>query len=92
ENFNRFEVQTRDGRTLISRAITVQGPPAVVDSLVAGRTPLAGRVVLTGDLVAQSGQLVELKPVFDLPPNVRLAAPVQPVELRLVPRTASAGP
>lgn len=88
ENFNRFEVRTRDGRTLISRAITVQGPPAVVDSLVAGRTPVTGRVVLTGDLVAQGGQFIELQPVFDLPPDVHLAAPVQPVELSLIPRSS----
>lgn len=92
ETFNRFRVETRDGRTLISRAITVQGAPAVVDALVAGRTAVTGRIVVTGDTAAQAGQFIELQPVFDLPPEVRLGSPVAPVELRLAPLRDEAGP
>jgi hypothetical protein len=92
ENFNRLRAETRDGRTLISRAITVQGPPALVDALVAGRTTVTGRIVVTADVAAQAGQFVELQPVFDLPPEVRLASPVAPVELRLTPLQSEASP
>ncbi len=92
ENFNRLEIETRDGRTLVAVAITVQGPPASVDGLVDGRTQVYGRVVLTEALVAQAGDFVELQPMFDLPPDVRLAAPVPPVEVRLRARGPQMGP
>ncbi len=92
ENLNRFEIEARDEPTPITRAITVQGPPADVDSLVDGRTTVTGRIVLTGDLAALGGRVVELHPVFDLPAGVRLAAPVPPIELSLRPRNSQAGP
>jgi hypothetical protein len=91
ENLNRFEVQPREPEP-ITRAITVQGPPAVVDALVDGRRAVSGRVVLTGDLAARAGELVEVSPVFNLPPEVRLAGPVPPIELTLQPRPSLGGP
>lgn len=83
ETFNGYRLQTRDGSTLITRAITVRGPVAVVERLVEGSTRVTGVVVLTGDLVAQTGQF-DLEPVFDLPPGVELVEPVEPVKFELV--------
>jgi hypothetical protein len=82
---NQFRIETRDGSTLVTRAITVRGPPEAVDRLVAGETRVTGLIRLTGDLAALPGEYHELEPVFHLPPGVRLAAPVAPVQFRLVP-------
>jgi hypothetical protein len=90
DTFNRFRVQTRDGTMLITRAITVRGPVAAVDRLVANGT--RGLVVLTGDLVAQPGRVIELEPVFDLPREVRLEGPVEPVPFELVPIPEASAP
>ena len=59
---------------------------------MAGRAAVTGRIVVTADMAAQGGQFVELQPVFDLPPEVRLASPVAPVELRLTPLQGEANP
>ncbi len=83
--FNRYRVETRDGTTLITRAITVSGPPAVVDRLVSKDIRVTGLVYVSGDLAAQADEFRELTPTFDLPPGVKLAADVPPVVLRLVP-------
>jgi hypothetical protein len=89
--FNRYEVETREGTTLITRAITVRGPPAVVDRLVSKDLRVTGLVYLTADLVAQADEFRELSPTFDLPPAVRLVGPVPPVVLRLVPIEGAGG-
>ena len=83
--FNRFQIETRDGSTLITRAITVSGPAETVDRLTGGTARVSGVIVLTADLAAIPGEFHELAPVFDLPSRVRLTAPVAPVEFRLVP-------
>ena len=88
--FSQFRIETRDGSTLITRAIAVRGPPEAVDRLVSGGTRVVGLIVVTGELAAQPGEYHELEPVFDLPPEVQLAAPVAPVEFRLV-RLAGTG-
>ena len=82
--FNRYQVETRDGTTLITRAITVRGPPAVVDRLVNKDIRVTGLIYLTGDLAAQADEFRELVPTFDLPAGVKLAGPVPPVVFRLV--------
>jgi len=83
--FSRFRIVTRDGSTLVTRAITVRGPPDVVDRLVSGGTRVTGLLSVSGDLAAVPAEYHELTPVFDLPPEVKLVAPVEPVEFRLVP-------
>ena len=85
DTFNKFRLQSRDGTTLITRAITVQGPPAVLDRLVAGSTRVTGLIVLTSDLASEVGDAIELEPQFDLPPEVRLVERVAPVEFELLP-------
>jgi len=82
--FSRFRIETRDGTTLVTRAITVRGAPAAVDRLLAGGR-IIGRIVLTGDLVAHAGEDLEMEPIFELPPDVELDSPAAPVEFRLVP-------
>jgi len=83
--FNRYRIRTRDGTTLITRAIAVRGPVVAVDRLVSGGTRVTGAVVLTGDIAAQAGRWVELEPVFDLPAEVRVLGPVPAVEFALDP-------
>ncbi|HUU83218.1 MAG TPA: hypothetical protein VM243_06910 [Phycisphaerae bacterium] len=90
--FNQYRVETRDGTTLITRAVPVRGPPAVVDRLVNKDIRLTGLIYLTRDLAARADEFRELVPTFDLPPGVRLAGPVSPVVLRLVPREEPGGP
>ena len=92
EVFSRFRVETRDGSTLITRAITVRGPPEAVDRLVAGGTRATGLIFLTGELAALPEEYHELEPTFDLPAGVELAGPVAPVEFRLVPIAGAGGP
>lgn len=91
EVFSRFRIETRDGSTLITRAITVRGPPEAVDRLVAGGTRATGLIVLTGELAAVPGEYHELEPIFDLPAGVELAGPVAPVEFRLIPIAEAGG-
>ena len=90
--FNRYRVDTREGTTLITRAITVRGPPAVVDRLVNKDIRVTGLIFLTGELAARADEFRELVPTFDLPEGVKLAGPVRPVEFRLVPIEAPPGP
>ncbi|MCH7812408.1 MAG: hypothetical protein IID40_00150 [Planctomycetes bacterium] len=92
DDFSRFRIETRDGSTLITRAINVRGPPAAVERLVSGAARVTGVIVLTGDVASLAGDFHELEPVFDLPAGVTLAGPVAPIEFRLVPHTAADGP
>ncbi|MCP4250339.1 MAG: hypothetical protein GY778_25125 [bacterium] len=91
DDFSRFQIETRDGSTLITRAIAVRGPPATVERLVNGAARVTGVIVLTGDVASLAGDFHKLEPVFDLPAGVTLDAPVAPVEFRLVPEAASDG-
>jgi hypothetical protein len=88
---DRYRFETRDGSTLLTRAIDVEGPADVVERLKAGSIPVTGRITITGNVFANPDEFHELRPEFDLPPGVKVAGTVAPVEVRMVLAAAPEG-
>lgn len=84
-----FRAIGRDGNpiSLVTRTITVTGPPDAVARLARGETRAYGIIRIKEDDWREKNQLKLYSPDYHLPPQVELAADPDPVELQLVPAT-----
>jgi len=82
-----FRAVGRDGNpiSLVTRTITVTGPPDAVARLARGETRAYGIIRIKEDDLREKNQLKAYVPDFHLPPQVELASEPDSVELQLVP-------
>lgn len=84
-----FRAVGRDGNpiSLVTRTITVTGPPDAVARLARGETRAYGIIRIKEDDLREKNELKLFSPDYHLPPQVELAADPDPVELQLVAAT-----
>lgn len=86
-NFGRpVAAVTQDGEQLpVFQNISVTGDPETIERLRAGETRVIGLIQLRESDFSQANEWRVVKPEFQLPPGVVLAAEPKPVEFKLVP-------
>ena len=84
--FNGYEVEVRDGGAVVTQPVTIKGPPAVVERILAGEIKLTGTISLTAADKANPGAYRYVTPRFALPANVELVGAPEPIEFCLSAR------
>lgn len=87
-----YAAVSRDGEplTLVTRAITVTGPTEEVDRLERGLTRAYGTIHLKQADLEQLNDLKLVIPEYHLPPGIELVDKPEPIELRLIDKSAAA--
>ena len=87
--FNEYNVEVRDAGTILTQPITIKGPIEEIERIRADEIRIWGVISLTAADKADKGQYRYLTPRFNLPEQVELVTEVEPIEIRLVPRSGA---
>ncbi len=87
--FNEFIIERRSDDTLLTQAITVRGPPDLVEKLASGELRVSGVIQFTTNDTVDTADFRYYTPKFHLPPGVELIEKPSDIELRLARRTLS---